>query len=126
MRSRVLLAVLLIASSASAASAQTSGGSRPMSATVITTWVAHDGELALLVLWRGSPGWYSRGGSNADDPAIVSIRRSASAGAFLQGDVPLSLPGAPAPAQLDAATRARITEYIQGAMTRICREATAP
>jgi hypothetical protein len=44
---------------------QTSSSSRPLSATVIGTYVARDGELALLVLWRGSPGWYSRGNSNS-------------------------------------------------------------
>ena len=46
------------------ARAQTSSSSRPLSATVISTYVVRDGELALLVLWRGSPGWYSRESSN--------------------------------------------------------------
>jgi len=45
--------------------AQTSSASRPLSATVISTFVARNGELAFLVLWRGSPGWYSRGNSNS-------------------------------------------------------------
>ena len=51
-------AILLVAGTARA---QTSSASRPLSATVISTYVARGGELALLVLWRGSPGWYSRG-----------------------------------------------------------------
>src|SRR5688572_15207535 len=44
---------------------QTSSSSRPVSATVISTYVARGGELTLLVLWRGSPGWYSGGGGNS-------------------------------------------------------------
>jgi hypothetical protein len=44
---------------------QTSSSSRPLSATVIGTFVADDGELTLLVLWRGSPGWYSGGSSSS-------------------------------------------------------------
>jgi hypothetical protein len=204
---RVLLAALLLAASASVVSAQTSGSSRPMSATVIASYVTTDGELTLLVLWRGIPGWYSRGsggrsgsgGGNrevfsssdtyggktlsvevnytsrtarvlgqtisldeanvllvddvdaasggrivgrdrvamalpglvagatlADDPFVVAIRRSASAGAFLQCDVPLPLPDTLATPQIDAATRARIAEYVQGAMTQTCRAAMAP
>ena len=49
---------------------QTSSSSRPLSATVMSTYVARNGELVLLVLWRGSPGWNSedrsssRGGSS--------------------------------------------------------------
>lgn len=54
----IAAAALLIAGPARA---QTSSASRPLSATVISTYVARDGELTLLVLWRGSPGWYSRG-----------------------------------------------------------------
>jgi len=55
-------AILLVAATVHA---QTSSASRPLSATVISTYVARNGELALLVLWRGSPGWYSRGGGNS-------------------------------------------------------------
>src|SRR5215203_1802292 len=47
------------------ARAQTTSSSRPVSATVISTYVARGGELTLLVLWRGSPGWYSGGGGNS-------------------------------------------------------------
>jgi hypothetical protein len=43
---------------------QTSSSSRPLSATVVSTYIVRNGELALLVLWRGSPGWYSGGGGN--------------------------------------------------------------
>ena len=47
------------------ARAQTSSASRPLSATVISTHVVRNGALTLLVLWRGSPGWYARGGSGS-------------------------------------------------------------
>jgi hypothetical protein len=43
---------------------QTSSSSRPLSATVMSTYIARNGELVLLVLWRGSPGWNSGGGSS--------------------------------------------------------------
>jgi len=56
----VALVVMLI-SIPRDARGQTSSSSRPVSATVISTYVARDGELTLLVLWRGSAGWYSRG-----------------------------------------------------------------
>src|SRR5262245_3647236 len=47
------------------AAGQTTNASRPLSATVVSTFVTHNGELALLVLWRGSPGWFSGGGGNS-------------------------------------------------------------
>src|SRR5215203_2575745 len=47
------------------ARAQTTSSSRPVSATVVSTYVARGGDLTLLVLWRGSPGWYSGGGGNS-------------------------------------------------------------
>ena len=34
---------------------------RPVSATVFASWLARGDRLALLVLWRGSPGWFWRG-----------------------------------------------------------------
>jgi len=58
----IAAAILLVAVTVRA---QTSSASRPLSATVISTFVARNGELALLVLWRGSPGWYSRGGGSS-------------------------------------------------------------
>jgi hypothetical protein len=42
---------------------QTSSSSRPLSATVVGSYVVRNGELTLIVLWRGSPGWFLRGGS---------------------------------------------------------------
>lgn len=39
-------------------SSLTSSSSRPASGTVVSTVVVRNGELALLVLWRGTPGWY--------------------------------------------------------------------
>ena len=35
------------------------------SPTVLSTLVSRDGQLVLLVLWRGSPGWLARGGGRA-------------------------------------------------------------
>jgi hypothetical protein len=189
------------------AHAQTSSSSRPLSATVVGTYVTRGGDLTLLVLWRGRPGWYSDGGGNSggggggssaggpevgwfsmtfggrtqsidfdytarvarlleqeitladtnivlvdevdgpsggrivsrlwvepklpatsssgqrtleDDPAIAAIRRAPEVGAFLQCNIPL-----PVPTGVDAAIDvARLTEYMQGVMTQICRAAT--
>jgi len=47
----------------------TSSGTRPMSAVALVTWVTRYGSdgaqvLDLLVLWRGTPGWFSRGSGN--------------------------------------------------------------
>jgi hypothetical protein len=191
---------------------QTSSSSRPLSATVISTYVARDGELALLVLWRGSPGWYSRGSGNSssgggggsagqevgsfsltyggrtlsidfnytarlarlleqeisladtnvvlvddvdgpsgahivgrlwvdpklpetdgsglrtieDDPAITAIRRAPESGAFLQCDVPLPMLTGVDAAAVDPTVRARLSEYVQGVLTQICRAAIGP
>jgi hypothetical protein len=191
---------------------QTSSSSRPLSATVIGTYVARGGELALLVLWRGSPGWYSRGGGNSssggggssagrevgsfsltyggrtlsidfnytarsarlleqeisladtnvvlvddvdgpsgahivsrlwvdpklpetdssgprtieDDPAITAIRRAPEAGAFLQCDVPLPMATGIDAAAVDPTVRDRVSEYVQGVLTQICRAAIGP
>ncbi len=45
---------------------------RPLSASVVATFVERDGTLAMLMLWRGKPGWFvvgaraeSQGGSGA-------------------------------------------------------------
>ena len=57
------LIALLIA--APALHAQTSSSTRPLSATVLGTYVTRNVELTLVVLWRGSPGWFSRGGSGS-------------------------------------------------------------
>jgi hypothetical protein len=56
----VLSVALLVASGSP--SGQESDSSRMMSATVVSTYVARGRTLALLVLWRGSPGWHARGG----------------------------------------------------------------
>jgi hypothetical protein len=39
-----------------------SSASRIISPTVVSSFVADAGEITLLVLWRGSPGWFFRGG----------------------------------------------------------------
>ena len=192
---------------------QTSSSSRPLSATVVGTYVARDGELTLLVLWRGSPGWYSGGGGNSssgggggsaggrevgsfsmtfsgrtlsidfdytarvarlleqeisladtnvvlvdevdgssgahivgrlwvepklpetdssrprtieDDPAITAIRRAPEAGAFLQCDIPLSLPTGSRCLRGRPHSPRSADQYMQGVLTQICRAAIGP
>src|SRR6478735_5620306 len=75
----VILAVasVVVLSLPPQASAQTSGATRPLSATVVATYVARNGDLTLLVLWRGSPGWYSpRAGGNGSGGGGNSDRQS--------------------------------------------------
>jgi hypothetical protein len=69
---RAILAVLVaavIATASPVSYAQTSAGSnRVVSPTTVVYWQQHDngdgtGSLDLLVLWRGSPGWFLRGRS---------------------------------------------------------------
>jgi hypothetical protein len=48
--------------------------SRPLSSTVFASWSSHwinadATTMALLVLWRGSPGWLARGGSSGGSGA---------------------------------------------------------
>ena len=77
--SRFLAASILVATIGAAESlghgrGVTRGGgststSRPLSSTVFASWSSHwsnadGGTMALLVLWRGSPGWFARGGSS--------------------------------------------------------------
>jgi hypothetical protein len=38
---------------------------RPVSASVFASWLTRGNRLALLVLWRGSPGWFWRADSGA-------------------------------------------------------------
>jgi hypothetical protein len=59
----VVISLIAIFIAAPALHAQTSSSTRPLSATVIGTFVTRNGELTLIVLWRGSPGWFARGGS---------------------------------------------------------------
>jgi hypothetical protein len=191
---------------------QTSSSSRPLSATVVSTYVVRNGDLALLVLWRGSPGWFSRGGGGHsssggggggtpgrevgsftltyggrtfsidfdytagvarllgqeillagtnvvlvddvdrqtgarvvgrlrvdptlsgaavsrprtvdDDPAIIAVRRSPEAATFLQCGVPMPVPPELDTAVADPAARQRVTDYMQGVLTQVCRDAT--
>jgi hypothetical protein len=42
--------------------AQVGSSSRPVSTTVLATYVMRSGELALLVLWRGKAGWFWQSG----------------------------------------------------------------
>jgi len=56
--------------------AQTSAGSnRTLSPTTVAYWQQHEngdgtGTLDLLVLWRGTPGWFFRGGSSSGGGGI--------------------------------------------------------
>ncbi len=69
-------ALAAVAVSVTAAHAQTSAGSnRALSPTTVAYWQQHDngdgiGSLDLLVLWRGSPGWFFRGGSSSGGGGI--------------------------------------------------------
>jgi len=55
------LELLALVMAGQIANAQTSSSSRPLSGTVVGTYVARNGELTLLVLWRGASGWFMRG-----------------------------------------------------------------
>ena len=81
---RLLILVILVATLGAAESlgqrqGVTRGGgststSRPLSSTVLASWSSHwsnadGGTMALLVLWRGSPGWFTRGGSSGGSGA---------------------------------------------------------
>lgn len=46
---------------------------RPISATVVGSWMTRGDQLTLLVLWRGTPGWFWRGDEHGS-------------GAFRRGD----------------------------------------
>jgi len=187
---------------------QTQSSSRPLSGTVVGTSVVRNGELSLLVLWRGTPGWFDGsdksgggGGSSngrefghewltfgnrtlsiefdysarlakllgedvslvdtnvvlvddvdrpggprivarrrvdpsmptiggprttANDPAVIAIRRDPEAMTFLQCEIPPPVPAGVAAAALDEAARARVIDYVQRALTLVCREVTAP
>jgi hypothetical protein len=69
---RFFIAVLVFTlSSGDAGRAQTSAGfNRVISPAVVAYWQSHEtgagaGSLDLLVLWRGAPGWFTRGTSSA-------------------------------------------------------------
>lgn len=48
-----------------ARSGGTQASSNEISATVVASYVAREGRLVLLVLWRGSPSWLMRGGGRS-------------------------------------------------------------
>ncbi len=94
-------AVALLLVIQSPKSAQSNGGLgggvvRVLSPTVVATWIFHQDEtgaaqLDLLVLWRGSPGWFTRGGGGGgsgsrgrDDTVVLTMR-------IQYGDVDLEL-----------------------------------
>jgi hypothetical protein len=58
-------------------SVETSSGSGMVSPTVVATWIVRrepqsSAELELLVLWRGSPGWFMREGSTESSGEVSS------------------------------------------------------
>jgi len=64
----ILLASTGRAESPQAASVESSSGSRLVSPAVVATWIVRKephgtSQLELLVLWRGTPGWFMRAGS---------------------------------------------------------------
>src|SRR5437868_1960036 len=73
MRNGFALGMLVVAAvvGSAHARAQTSAGSnRVISPSVVAYWQQHDdadgtGRLDLLVLWRGTPGWFMRGGGTS-------------------------------------------------------------
>jgi hypothetical protein len=67
--------------------AQVTSSSRPLSPTVLVSHVVRDGEIALLVLWRGSPGWFwrsegGREGAGGSRPDCCVVRTDARPIAF--------------------------------------------
>ena len=98
---RSALCVFLLFAALASADAQSNGGSgggavRVLSPTVVATWILHQDEtgaaqLDLLVLWRGSPGWFTQGGGGGgggsrgpDDTVVLTMR-------IQYGDVDLEL-----------------------------------
>jgi hypothetical protein len=64
-RSGIALVALTIAITALRVAAQGSYSSdRPVSPTVVASWLTRGDKLTLLVLWRGTPGWFFRGNGN--------------------------------------------------------------
>jgi hypothetical protein len=68
-----IVAVLVVMAGFQSAPARSSGGGNAMiSPTVVATWITDRVEkgpvqLRLLVLWRGTPGWYFLAGSRIAD-----------------------------------------------------------
>src|SRR5947209_1235797 len=69
-------AALAAALTISPFAAQSGSSSRIVSATVVATSVTRNGELTLLVLWRGSPGWFARGERGNGAGETISAGRS--------------------------------------------------
>jgi hypothetical protein len=75
----VVFSVIAILIAVPGLNGQTSSSSRPLSATVVGSYVVRNGELTLIVLWRGSPGGgksfsidfdYTAGGARLLEQAI--------------------------------------------------------
>lgn len=95
---RFALVVLIIAAATPPVGhAQTSSGSnRVLSPTTVAYWQQHtngDGTVSVdfLLLWRGTPGWFIRGGSHAGGHAYGGFGQWQSTHWMNYGDITLSL-----------------------------------
>jgi hypothetical protein len=98
LRLEILILGLALTVSAGPAHAQTSSGSnRIVSPSVVAYYLvtqrAHGGVLRLLVLWRGTPGWFMRakGGSGAGGSGGGGFGRWDSSEWMSYGDVTLTI-----------------------------------
>jgi len=97
LRHRSSPAALVAVAVAISAHAQTSAGSnRLLSPTTVAYWQQHDngdgtGWLDLLVLWRGSPGWFFRGGSSSGGGIHGGFGQWQGTHAMTYGDVTLTM-----------------------------------
>jgi hypothetical protein len=97
-RMRFKIVVLVLSAIASTDSyAQTSAGSnRALSSTTVAYWQQQDngdgtGSLDLLVLWRGTPGWFARGGSSGGGGAHGGFGQWQGTRWMTYGDVTLTM-----------------------------------
>ncbi len=77
----LLVGAVLVVAATPGLSAQVTSSSRAISPTVVSSHLARGGELVLMVLWRGSPGWFWRGeggatGSGGSSDAMFQLVRA--------------------------------------------------
>jgi hypothetical protein len=89
----VVLSLIAILIAVPALHGQTSSSLRPLSATVVASYVMRNGELTLIILWRGGPGWFSRGnsGGGSGGGGGSSARREVGSLWFTQGGKSFSI-----------------------------------
>jgi hypothetical protein len=74
----LILGVLaFVCARAGAQVVRTTTSDRPVSPTVVASWLVRDNHLTLLVLWRGTPGWFwrkdgSSGGGGGGDGHLAT------------------------------------------------------